>query len=141
MSLVIGVSIISLRVVYFSFQSCSNYPYLVFMQKTGLSIGPFQLKWFTTSLNRLILKMSFWNPKLQTNWFTFGSWITICLIVPSICLVIVSSVQLCKTIFIEPSVESSMTQQEMFLEPVVSTLNIFIVLFYGVSFFFRRYPE
>lgn len=64
--------------------------------------------------------MSFWQPKFQTGWFTFGSWITICLIVPSVCLVIVSSVQLCKKIFTEPSNEPLRTQQETFLEPIVT---------------------
>lgn len=111
--------------LYVFFQSCSHYPYLVFMQKTGLSVGPFQLRWYTTSLNRLILKLSFWYPKFQTDWFTFGSWITICLIVPSICLVIVSSVQLCKKVFTEPTNESILTyQQETFLEPIVSDIPI-----------------
>jgi len=98
------------------------------MQKTGLSVGPFQLRWYTTSLNRLILKMSFWQPKFQTNWFTFGSWITICLIIPSICLVIVSSAQLCKKIFTEPTSEPSSNQQDTFLEPIVSKISIQIPL-------------
>lgn len=104
------------------FQSCSHYPYLVFMQNTGLSVGLFQLRWYTTSLNRLILKLSFWYPKFQTNWFTFGSWITICLIVPCICLVIVSSVQLCKKVFTEPINEPLTNQQEIFLEPIVNNI-------------------
>lgn len=94
------------------------------MQKTGLSVGPFQLRWYTTSLNRLILKMSFWHPKFQTNWFIFGSWITICLIVPSICLVIVSSVQLCKQIFTEHSNEPLINQQDAILEPIVINSHI-----------------
>lgn len=62
--------------------------------------------------------MSFWNPKFQTAWFTFGSWITICLIVPSICLVVVSSAQLCKHIFTEPS-DEPFQKQTTFLEPIV----------------------
>lgn len=103
------------------FQSCSHYPYLVFMQKTGLSVGPFQLRWYTTSLNRLILKMSFWHPRIQSDWFTFGSWITICLIVPSICVVIVSSAQLFKQIFTESTANGpSANQPDVFLEPIVS---------------------
>lgn len=119
---------------FLMFQSCSHYPYLTFLQKTGLSVGPFQLRWYTTSLNRLVLKMSFWNPKLQTNWFTIGSWITICLIVPSVCLVIMSSAQLCKKIFTEPTNESAMSQQETFLEPVVSNPHNILVLFNIIIF-------
>lgn len=99
------------------------------LQKTGLSVGPFQLRWYTTSLNRLILKMSFWHPKFQTNWFTFGSWITICLIIPSICLVIVSSAQLCKKIFTESTSEPSNNHQDTFLEPIVSEKFIKIHFF------------
>lgn len=127
--------------VFFLFQSCSHYPYLLFMEKTGLSVGPLQLRWYTTSLNRLILKMSFWHPKFQTNWFTFGSWITICLIVPSICLVIVSSAQLCKKIFAEPiNNEVSSNQHDTFLEPIVSkifyffkliTVQIFLIVYFS----------
>lgn len=110
--------------MFLMLQSCSHYPYLMLLQKTGLSVGPFQLRWYTTSLNRLILKMSFWHPKFQTNWFTFGSWVTICLIVPSVCLVIVSSAQLCKKIFTEPTNEPIISsQQETFLEPVVSNVH------------------
>lgn len=96
------------------------------IQKTGLSVGPFQLRWYTTLLNRLILKMSFWHPKFQTNWFTFGSWITICLIIPSVCLVIVSSAQLCKKIFTVPTSEPSSNQQDTFLEPIVSEISIIL---------------
>lgn len=108
----------------FSFQSCSLVPYLLFVQKTGLSVGPFQLRWYTTSLNRLILKMSFWHPRFQTYWFTFGSWLTICLIVPSVCLVIVSSVQLCQKIFTEPTNEPSANQQDVILKPIVRFIFI-----------------
>lgn len=98
---------------------------MMLIQRTGLSVGPLNLRWYTTSLNRLILKMSFWQPKFQTNWFTFGSWITICLIIPSICLVFVSSVQLCKKIFTEPTSELSNNQQDtLILEPIVSKISI-----------------
>lgn len=108
------------------FQTCSLVPYLALVHKTGLSVGPFQLRWYTTSLNRLILKMSFWHPRFQTCWFTFGSWITICLIVPSICLVIVSSVQLFKKILTEPNNnELSAIQQDIILEPVVRFYFLF----------------
>lgn len=106
------------------FQSCSHYPYLVFMEKTGLSFKPFQLRWYTTSLNRIILKMSLWHPKFLANWFTFGSWITICLIVPSVCLIILTSAQLCEKIFREPTNEPSTNQQNIFLEPIVINLHI-----------------
>ncbi|XP_026804668.1 membrane-bound transcription factor site-2 protease [Rhopalosiphum maidis] len=121
---IIVVFYVALLFFDFTLKSCSHYPYLMLMQKTGLSVGPFQLRWYTTSLNRLILKMSFWQPKFQTNWFTFGSWITICLIIPSICLVIVSSAQLCKKLFTEPTSEPSSNQQDTFLEPIVPGINL-----------------
>ncbi|XP_050523676.1 membrane-bound transcription factor site-2 protease isoform X2 [Daktulosphaira vitifoliae] len=104
-----------------TFKSCSHYPYLVFLQKTGITIGPFQLQWYTTSFNRMILKMSFWNPKFQTLWFTFGSWVTICLIVPSICLVIVSCLQICRRMYSESLTVKSQT---IFLEPIVPGINL-----------------
>lgn len=70
--------------------------------------------------------MSFWHPKFQSDWFTFGSWITICLIVPSICVVIVSSAQLCKKIFTDsPTNELSSNQPDTFLEPIVNKILYF----------------
>lgn len=90
------------------------------MEKTGITFKPFQLRWYTTSLNRLILKISLWHPEFLSNWFTFGSWITISLVVPSVCLIIVTSARLCTKIFSEPSTN----QQNILLEPIV--INIFV---------------
>ncbi|XP_014240010.1 membrane-bound transcription factor site-2 protease [Cimex lectularius] len=77
----IAALIVHLSLLFFDvvFKSCSHYPYLYFLSKTGIQILPFRINWFTTAFNRQIQKWSSKRPKLQTAWFTAGTWVSICI--------------------------------------------------------------
>ncbi|BET01088.1 protease m50 membrane-bound transcription factor site 2 protease [Nesidiocoris tenuis] len=59
------------------FKSCSHYPYLYFLNKTGLEVKPFQIQLFTTAFNRQIQKWGAKRPRLLAAWFNAGKYVTI----------------------------------------------------------------
>ena len=44
-------------------------PYLSMLDKTGLSVSVCQLRWHTTTFNRLFLRIGQWRPRFLRAWF------------------------------------------------------------------------
>ncbi|KAG8225566.1 hypothetical protein J437_LFUL002083 [Ladona fulva] len=57
-------------------KSCSHYPYLCFLENTGLKIGLFKIHWYTTVFNNYFHKSVRWKPKFWRRWFSLGVWVT-----------------------------------------------------------------
>ncbi|XP_046399082.1 membrane-bound transcription factor site-2 protease isoform X2 [Ischnura elegans] len=62
-------------------KSCSHYPYLYFLEKTGLKVGPGRIQWCTTVVNSYFQKIVRYNPNFWRRWFALGVWVT-CLMLP-----------------------------------------------------------
>ncbi|KAK7789542.1 hypothetical protein R5R35_010321 [Gryllus longicercus] len=101
------------------FKSCSHYPYLYFLQNTGLQIEAFKIRWFTTAFNRIIQKWGTWHPKLLQCWFTVGSWFSLGLLPLATYVIIKASIDLWQT-----DGDGVVSQQTLVLEPMVPGLNL-----------------
>lgn len=94
-------------------QSCSHYPYIRFLKKTGLNIGLIKIKWFTTAFNSTLLHLSTFQSKFLLKWFSLGVFVTLLLIPLSIVLLIMSIADVLR------SEKMNSEEQTMILEPMV----------------------
>lgn len=58
-------------------QSCMNYPYMAFLNGTGLTIRLLRINWHTTALNRSVVKWTSKYPRLLNASFDLGVWASI----------------------------------------------------------------
>ncbi|XP_012276911.1 membrane-bound transcription factor site-2 protease [Orussus abietinus] len=95
-SFLIGVGLIHCCLFFFNvlFRSCSHYPYLYFLQNTGLDIQVLQIKWYTTAFNRMIVKWVMDRLKFWSAWFNIGVIISIILVPVSFLMVMKMSFDL-----------------------------------------------
>lgn len=63
----------------FFFKSCMMLPYLEFLKRFGISVRFFRLQFYTTGMNRTILKCTSRMPSLYRNSFKLGCYITMIL--------------------------------------------------------------
>lgn len=117
----IVVSLIHCALFFFDtlFKSCSHYPYLYFLHNTGLQVQVFQLRWFTTSFNRFILKCGSWKPKILDLWFSLGTTCCLVLLPVAVYVVIRTAVYAWHT-----DLETSGTKPALIIEPMVPGLNL-----------------
>lgn len=69
----------------FHSQSCMHYPYDAFLRGTGLTVKLFRLQWYTTALNRPIIKWAHNYPKIFAFSFDIGVFVAIFLL-PLACI-------------------------------------------------------
>uniref|UniRef100_A0A0A9XDY4 Membrane-bound transcription factor site-2 protease n=1 Tax=Lygus hesperus TaxID=30085 RepID=A0A0A9XDY4_LYGHE len=99
------------------FKSCSHYPYLYFLNSTGVQVTPFRIQWFTSAFNRQIQKWGTKRPKLLTAWFTAGTWVTIATMPLAVFLVL-------HTIFTALRSSVHDVKSAVFVEPLVPGWNL-----------------
>lgn len=100
MDIKLGLMIVGVAycMVYFFdsfFKSCAHYPYIKFLEGTGLKIGLFNLQWTTTAFNRSLLRFGNIrsNTKFLKVWFSIGLIASLILLPIAILLLIYSLVQ------------------------------------------------
>ena len=64
------------------------YNKLNFLQRFGIEVSLFQIKWFTQQFNRFFLKCGNWHRDLIIGWFSFGAFFSCLLILPSMVLLV-----------------------------------------------------
>lgn len=62
------------------FQSCMNKPYFMFLQGTGITLNVGRIRWYTTMLNRSVVKWASRNPQMLNYSFDIGVWVSIVLL-------------------------------------------------------------
>ncbi|KAK0095004.1 hypothetical protein PV326_009437, partial [Microctonus aethiopoides] len=99
--------------------TCSHYPYIYFLENTGLEIKLFCIKWYTTTFNRTIVRWTIDKSKFWTMWFNIGAIISIFL------LPIASFMIIRMTIMILSSTQSKeQVGNEWTLEPMIPGVNV-----------------
>lgn len=63
------------------------FPYIKFLQDTGIKIKPFGVVWETTRFNRKFRQLSQIKPAFLRSWFQVGANITMMCMTPAFCLV------------------------------------------------------
>ncbi|XP_012261670.1 membrane-bound transcription factor site-2 protease [Athalia rosae] len=81
-NILIGIGLIHCTLFFFDtfFKSCSHYPYLYFLENTGLEIQVLRVKWYTTACNRMIMKWAMDRSRFWLAWFNAGVIITVLLL-------------------------------------------------------------
>lgn len=69
------------------------YPYIQFLQDTGIKIKPFGVVWETTRFNRKFRRLSQIKPAFLRWWFQLGANISLMCMIPAIFLVCYSFLQ------------------------------------------------
>ena len=46
--------------------------YIGFLGRTGINVSAGQVRWYTTYMNRLFIRLAQWRPRFWKFWFTFG---------------------------------------------------------------------
>ncbi|KAK0183441.1 hypothetical protein PV327_001483 [Microctonus hyperodae] len=101
------------------FRTCSHYPYIYFLENTGLEIKLFCIKWYTTAFNRTIVRWTIDKSKFWTMWFNIG------VIISIILLPIASFMIIRMTIMILSSTQSKeQIGNEWTLEPMIPGVNV-----------------
>ncbi|KYQ58541.1 Membrane-bound transcription factor site-2 protease [Trachymyrmex zeteki] len=82
LSVLIAIALIHCSLFFFDtlFKSCSHFPYLYFLENTGLEIQILRVKWFTTAFNRKIIKLGLDCSRFWIAWFNAGVIISIILL-------------------------------------------------------------
>ncbi|XP_043268937.1 membrane-bound transcription factor site-2 protease [Venturia canescens] len=62
------------------FRSCSHYPYLYFLQNTGLEIQTLCVKWSTAAFNRAVVRWGMDRSRFWFLWFNIGAIVSIVLL-------------------------------------------------------------
>lgn len=61
-------------------QSCMNKPYFMFLQGTGITLNVGRIRWYTTAMNRTVVKWASRNPQMLNHSFDLGVWVSIVLL-------------------------------------------------------------
>jgi hypothetical protein len=64
------------------------YNRLGFLQRCGIEVSLFQIKWFTQRFNRLFLRCGNWHRKAIVVWFSIGAFFSVMLILPAMLLLV-----------------------------------------------------
>ncbi|EZA49658.1 Membrane-bound transcription factor site-2 protease [Ooceraea biroi] len=120
LGILIVIALIHCLLFFFDifFKSCSHFPYLYFLENTGLEIRLFRLTWFTTAFNRKIIKWGMSRSRFWTAWFNAGVIITIVL------LPIVIIILLKMTFSMWRAGSSSDDNSGVILEPMLPGVNV-----------------
>ncbi|XP_044755984.1 membrane-bound transcription factor site-2 protease [Coccinella septempunctata] len=113
--MVVGVAYCMIYFFDSFFKSCAHYPYIKFLEGTGLKIGFFNLQWSTTAFNRALLRLGNVrsNTKFLNVWFSLGLIASLILLPIAIVLLIYSLLQH----FISPHESNLIT-------PVIPGINL-----------------
>ncbi|CAH0553742.1 unnamed protein product [Brassicogethes aeneus] len=90
------------------FKTCAHYPYLRFLDGTGLEIKLLQVRWTTNAFNRFFSRLGYNQSKFLDVWFTIGLYASLALLPVSTYLLLYSflqsyfAVEEASTITIEP---------------------------------------
>lgn len=87
---VLSIAYAMLMFFDYFFKSCMMLPYIEFLKKSGISVRFFRIQFYTTNLNRTIVKWSSKMPSIYRNSFKLGSYVTMILFPVAICLVVAS---------------------------------------------------
>ncbi|KAG7209465.1 hypothetical protein KM043_015554 [Ampulex compressa] len=121
LNVLIAIGLIHCSLFFFDtiFKSCSHYPYLYFLQNTGLEVQILRVKWFTTAFNRKIIKWGMDRSKFWNAWFNAG-------VIISIILLPVATIIILKMTFniwtSGPSMESG--NSRALLEPMLPGVDV-----------------
>ncbi|XP_020279142.1 membrane-bound transcription factor site-2 protease [Pseudomyrmex gracilis] len=90
LGVLIVIALIHCSLFFFDtlFKSCSHFPYLYFLENTGLEVQIFRIKWFTTAFNRKIIKWGMDRSRFWTAWFSAGAIISIILLPIATCIIL-----------------------------------------------------
>ena len=58
--------------VWFQAHQLISRTYVELLTQTGVSVSIAQLRWYTTCLNRLFVRIGSWKPNFLKTWFTLG---------------------------------------------------------------------
>ncbi|XP_044739853.1 membrane-bound transcription factor site-2 protease [Chrysoperla carnea] len=98
------------------FKSCSMYPYIAFLNGTGLNIGFLRISWRTTAFNRTLLKIGTKYKNLLNIWFDIGIYVTIILLPISIGVLLYAAFQ----IFVFSSTTDKVaSNKDTIIEPII----------------------
>lgn len=97
-----------------SFQTCSHYPYIRFLNGTGLEIKLLHIKWKTTALNRTFVRWGSGRTSFFNVWFEWGTYVTLLLLPIAIIILIITIVQ----------TFSKKTTGNTIMEPVIPGVNL-----------------
>ncbi|CAH1173676.1 unnamed protein product [Phaedon cochleariae] len=75
------------------FKTCAHYPYIKFLEGTGLQVNFLGLKWKTKAFNRAIIRLGNTRPRFWNTWFTLGIYTSLILLPISIILFLYSVLQ------------------------------------------------
>ncbi|GAB0090807.1 Membrane-bound transcription factor site-2 protease [Sergentomyia squamirostris] len=70
------------------FKSCMHHPYRAFLDGTGFTVKFLRLEWYTTALNRTLVKFSTSSPRLLSKSFDLGVYSTLLLLPASVVLLL-----------------------------------------------------
>lgn len=94
------------------------------LERLGLEVGLFQIKWFTQRFNRLFLRCGNGHKKLIVIWFTIGSIFSVLLILPAMLLLVRTFISNLLWLFEDKAVKTSGDGDSFVLTPVVPGLNM-----------------
>ncbi|XP_033112702.1 membrane-bound transcription factor site-2 protease-like isoform X2 [Anneissia japonica] len=100
--------------------------YCEFQDRNGIQVTVAQVRWYSTCLNRVFLKVGQWKPALTRVWFTAGVWFGIAAMLSSIALLIWTLIK-----------SFSVEKKERVLTPVMPGVNLplnQIVYYFAVLF-------
>ena len=70
--------------------------YLQFLDTTGLSVSIGQIRWYTTSFNRLLLRFGQWKARWLQAWFTGGMYFGVVAMFVAVILLVVTLINAVK---------------------------------------------
>jgi S2P endopeptidase len=99
----------------------SPYPYT--LSRLGVEIKLFQVRWYTTGLNRLFTRIGSIRPNFWNLWFSLGAWVSALLIVPAMFLLVQTLVTNLISLF-GSEVWEEQPSDRIVLQPVLPGVNM-----------------
>nr|CAI5853958.1 unnamed protein product [Callosobruchus analis] len=99
------------------FKTCMHYPYMKFLEETGIQLKFFSLCWKTKAFNRTLLRWGNASPRYLQLWFKIGTRFTIIVFPFSLFLLLYS-------IFVNITSKGDSTSSQFVLQPVLPGVNL-----------------
>lgn len=92
------ISILSIWTVMnftdYMLKSCMMFPYITWMERKGVSLKLFRLQIHSTRFNRVIHLLGKRNSWFLYWWFTLGTFVSVCAVVPSVWILVTTALRM-----------------------------------------------